>query len=305
VAYRLSLEEGIADELRRCAREQLIDAASGLRDRDADPVTATHEARKDLKKVRSLLRLIRGCVPAKVYRAENARLRETARSLAGARDADVLVQTTERLAERHAGRLPSAAFERLRAHFAAQAERSRADAGTGDELALGALDTAARASDAWPVKRCDIDALPRGAVRAYRRGRRDLTRAERDPTTENLHEWRKRVKDLWYHARLLEEAWPRMLKAQAKEAHKLADLLGDDHDLAVLAAQLDDGGPAVAVVLDEATLRELIARDRAELQTRALRVGRRLYAERPKDYRRRLEGYLRSVRSDPPSNQPP
>ena len=300
VAYRLNLvSDELADDLRGRAREQLSDAVSGLRDRDADPVTATHEARKDIKKVRALLRLARGCVPADAYRAENARLREIARSLAGARDADVLVQTTEGLGERHAGRLPEAAFERLRARLAAVAERSRAEAGGGARApALATLDAAAAATDDWPIGPCDVDALARGAVRAYRRGRRELAQAERDPTTENLHEWRKRVKDLWYHARLLEEARPRRLKAQAKEAHKLADLLGDDHDLAMLAAQLDSGGPAADVALDESTLRNLIARDRAALQARAWRIGHRLYGKRPKAYARRLTRYLRSVGSD-------
>jgi CHAD domain-containing protein len=299
VAYRLNLgSDDPAGDLRGRAREQLSDAVSGLRDRDADPVTATHEARKDVKKVRALLRLARGCLPADAYRAENARLREIARSLAGARDADVLVQTTEGLVERHAGKLPEAAFARLRARLAAAAERSRAGAGGRvGEPALAALDAAADATDDWPLEPCDVDALVRGAVRAYRRGRRALARAERERTTENLHEWRKRAKDLWYHARLLEEAWPRLLKAQAKEAHKLADLLGDDHDLAMLAAQLDSGGQAAGVALDEATLRQLISRDRADLQARAWLIGHRLYGERPKAYERRLTGYLRWVGS--------
>ena len=162
---------------------------------------------------------------------------------------------------------------------------------------LAALDAAADATDTWPLEHCDADALARGAVRAYRRGRRELERAEREPTTENLHEWRKRAKDLWYHARLLEKAWSPAFKAQAKEAHALADVLGDDHDLAMLAAELDSGA-AADVALDEATLRQLIARDRADLQAHAWRIGHRLYGERAKAYERRLSGYLRSLARD-------
>lgn len=97
MAYRLSLlSDDLATELRRCAREQLDDAAGELRGTaGADPVTAIHEARKDLKKARSLLRLARPCLPADAYRGENARLRDIARALAGTRDADVLAQTAE------------------------------------------------------------------------------------------------------------------------------------------------------------------------------------------------------------------
>lgn len=304
MAYRLSLDtDDPAGDLRRCAREQLLDAASGLRDGDTDRVTATHEARKDLKKGRSLLRLARRCLPADAYSVSNARLRDIGRGLAGARDADVLVETAERLGERHPGRLPATAFAALRAHLATGAQRARAgtdgQGGQGGEPALATLDAVAEEAAAWPFDGCDVEALAAGAGRAYRRGRRAMGRAERRPTTENLHEWRKRVKDLWYHSRLLEEAWPKVLKAQAKEAHRLSDVLGDDHDLAALAAELDAGGSAAAVALDEATLRALIADDRSELQARAWRIGRRIYAERPKAYERRLAQYVRAAAPPP------
>ena len=56
------------------------------------------------------------------------------------------------------------------------------------------------------------------------------------------------MKDLWYQQRLLEETWPGVMKAQAKEAKKLSKLLGEDHDLAVLAETLrtDPGWPRYA-----------------------------------------------------------
>ena len=68
-----------------------------------------------------------------------------------------------------------------------------------------------------------------------------------------MHEWRKRVKDLWYHCLLLQDAWKPVMSALADEAHELSDRLGDDHDLAVLlewahvhGSALDGSRPAAA-----------------------------------------------------------
>jgi CHAD domain-containing protein len=300
MAYRLSLShEDLADDSRRCAREQLDDAATQLRgDGETDREAAIHEARKDLKKVRALLRLVRPALGDGPYGRENARLRDVARALSRARDADVLVDTADALAERHAGQLPAAAFDALSARLRSHAARVRAGAGPASDDVLARLDGAVAGVGDWPLEGCDADALRAGALRAYRRGRRAMARAERDPSTEQLHEWRKRVKDLWYHARLLQEAWPRMLKAQAKEAHALADMLGDDHDLAALAAELDPGGAAAGAPIDADALRELIAGDRTAFQERARRLGHRLYAERPKAFDQRLTGWLGRARTE-------
>jgi hypothetical protein len=47
----------------------------------------------------------------------------------------------------------------------------------------------------------------RGSLRRiYRRGRKAMQHAQADPTNENLHEWRKRVKDLWHAEQILRPA---------------------------------------------------------------------------------------------------
>ena len=58
---------------------------------------AVHEARKSLKKVRAVLRLVRPVVGEKGYRRENTCFRDAGRPLSVARDAQILVQTVEQL----------------------------------------------------------------------------------------------------------------------------------------------------------------------------------------------------------------
>jgi hypothetical protein len=72
------------------------------------------------------------------------------------------------------------------------------------------------------------------------------------------------------------------MEAVGDEAHELADRLGDDHDLAVLADWIREhtgAGPEFYNAVD---------RRRAELQAEAITLGARLYADKPKAYVRRM-----------------
>ena len=284
MSYRLSLDLPVEDALRAVAAERLEKGAALLRD-EPDPVTAVHGARKNLKKTRSLLRLARPALPAKAYRRENDRLRDVARSISGARDADVLVETLDGLAEHLVGRVPEEAVAELRARLVEAAEQSRqATHGAVSRETAGVLEAAAQRTAEWPLARADRRTLRAGSARAYARGRDALRTAEHDPTVEHLHDWRKRVKDLWYHQRLLAEAWRGPLDAFADQTDHLSELLGDDHDLAVLTE-------ALAPADDEAFV-DAIAQRRAALQAEAFALGRLVYAERTKAYARRLGAYL-------------
>lgn len=293
MAYQLDLrEEAVPDALRAVAAEQLADAVRNLREeRVTDPVTAVHEARKDLKKTRSVLRLARSGMPAKARRQTNDALREIAAGLADVRDADVMVETAAKLHERFAGQVPARAFSTVKRRFATAAARSRAaaDAAISDEV-VAALQAQLADVKHWPVDEMDRAALAEGVAVAYARGREELALARTEPTVDALHEWRKRVKDLWYHAKLLEQSWPGMWKVIGDEAHTLADLLGDDHDLGVLAERIEEQQWPVSV--DGPTFVAFCHQLRGELEAEAFALARKLYAEKPKAFARRVDAYL-------------
>jgi CHAD domain-containing protein len=287
MSYRLDLGAPVPDALRAVLVERLEHAHGALRDADPEATAAAvHGARKDIKKARALLRLAHPDLSGTTYRSENEALRDIARSLTAAREADVLTETFELVATRLVGRVPELELDALRvrvAELAASLRPAETDgAAAVSEQTVGALAAAATRARALELDQCDTDTLIAGSVRVYARGARALTVALHDTTAEHLHDWRKRAKDLWYHQRLLRDAWPELFKAQADAADRLTKLLGDDHDLAQLAEHL----PGEAAVLDATT--EL----RAELQAEAWGLGRRLYAEKPKAFGRRLARYL-------------
>ena len=111
----------------------------------------------------------------------------------------------------------------------------------------------------------------------------------------NFHEWRKRVKDLWYSIRLLTPAWPRVMAAFAAELNRLSDLLGDDHDLAMLREHL--GNPAISAANsdDFSILRDMVDKRRRELQCAAIELGELVYCEPPQSFVRRVIRYWKTA----------
>jgi CHAD domain-containing protein len=278
-AYRLREGRPLPDELRRAARGRIDHASDELRGKtDSTPEEAVHEARKDMKKLRSLLRLARGELGEETFARENACFRDAARELAGTRDADVMLETLDALG------LPAGLGSELRKVI--QAERVGAGADGREAAARSAaamLKEARTRVDDWPLERDSFDALAGGLERTYRRGRRALRAALEEPTAEALHDWRKRVKDFWHHHTLLRELWPPVMRATGDEAHELSDRLGDDHDIVVLAAWVRGH------LETDPEFSEAVIRRRGELQDAAFALGARLYAEKPSAYRRRLE----------------
>jgi CHAD domain-containing protein len=289
VAYRLELDEDVREGVVRCAREQLDRAVSELSERIAeDPVDAVHTARKAVKKERSLLRLVRGSMAPKQRRRENAALRAAARELSAARDAEVMIDTLGQLSERYAGQLPENTFNEIRRQLELARDQQR---GQLVESALGAravqeLGAVRVRVEDWKLRRGGWQALERGLARSYRDGHSAFARARSRRSSETLHEWRKRVKDLWYQERLLAPVCGPAVGGHAKDAHRLADLLGDHHDLGVLRDALTRGTVSVPADLDAAV--SLIDHRRQQLQTEAIHLGGRVYAEKPKAFLRRM-----------------
>ena len=277
--YPLKMGKPLPREIARAARGRIDDALDELRGKsDSTPEEAVHESRKDMKKLRALLRLVRDDLGKQTFARENTCFRDAARELAGTRDSDVMLETLGAL------ELPDGVGWQLRKVIQADRDRNGGDdREAAARRAVAMLKEARGRADDWPVERDSFDALAGGLKRTYRRGRRDFKAAREEPTVESLHEWRKRVKDLWYHHTLLKELWPPVMTAVGDQAHDLSDLLGDDHDLAVLAdwvREHADAGPAFY---------EAVVRRRGELQAEAFTLGAVLYADKPSAFVKRLE----------------
>jgi CHAD domain-containing protein len=297
-SYELAGDEELAAGLARIAAGRAEQALERLRavggGGGADVAAAVHGARKDMKKLRTVLRLLRDEFGRKCYKRVDAHFRDAGRALSAGRDSEVKLGTLDLLAGHERG-LPAQAVEAWRQILERDREAaadSRAEERAIEE-AISLVEAGLEEVRGWKLGGDCWKPVGSGLARTYRRGRRAMKEAERSRAEADFHQWRKRAKDLWHELRLFSPAWPPPLEAAAEEAHRLSEELGDHHDLAVLRADLRERnlGEAGTTALEAA-----IGRRQEELAAAAFSLGLRLYAERPRDFSRRLRRYWEAWR---------
>lgn len=250
-------------------------AVKAIRSRNPSD-TQIHRMRKELKRARANLRLLRDAVGKAVYMRENIGLRDAARPLSAVRDAAVLLETGNKLLSVERG-IPRRRWllkvrrvlEQARCEARAELRMMNATTTSGAYLVA-----AAARMRTWRLEQADGALLCGGLQRVYRRARKAHAIACTNPTTENLHEWRKQVKYLSQSMELWKAHDADGVKGLIKSADKLADLLGADHDLAVFEAWVEKLDAAHPI---RPTITRNIAGQRHNLQKRALKKGHRLF----------------------------
>ena len=279
---------------------------------EEDRFVAVHETRKSLKRIRSLLRLVRDEIGYDVYRNENVVLRDAARLLSEARTAHVMAEMAPEVVTLSG--VPSA-YPAVRQLFLDLESRRSAlyePLQVGRQAVVDALTpiqwSRARA-ERWPVIdvagdhvrhpiRDEFASMAKGLRRVYRRGGHAMVRAYRTPSVAAFHEWRKRVRYLRHHVEALHQAWPDTMRGLASAVTVLGEILGDEHDHAELGALIESSPAMVAQADARRDLLAWIARHRYELRRRALELGGRIYHETPDAFVARIGRYWAIARGE-------
>jgi CHAD domain-containing protein len=282
MAHLIERDEDFGVGLLRLVREDL----AGIREvlsSDLSPDERIHRARQRLKRLRTLARVLRPTLG--IHAAPlKADLGTTSRLLAGARDADVAVESA-RAMRKLAGDKPGHGFDAVVAALAEEARATHA-ASLPIETVQGRLVEIERHFAVVTAIDDGAALFAESLVGAYRRGRNSFQRASESLATPDLHRWRKAVKDLWHLLKLGREHLPAKAKPLADRLDRLAGLLGSDHDLALLAERLalsPRHDPALGLQLS------VIATERRRLENEALKRGARLYRHKPAELARRMK----------------
>lgn len=290
MAYRLEAGEPLEAGVRRIAQEQLERGLAELDDPELPLAEKVHQLRKRCKKLRGLVRLLRPAL-SETYQLENVWYRETARRLGELRDVDSrqavfdglleslsekdrtsLIPLRELLAEPATDRTGGEDFtrqtlEEVRQRFLAGRERI----------------------ESWCLGDSDVETLTEGLARSYKRAAAAMEQAQDQPNLSTLHEWRKQVKYHWYHTRLLQPLWKSGLKARRAQLARLAETLGQEHDLGLFRDYLKELENPPVEPETRQRLQKAIRRGRSRLRKRAWKLGEKLFARKSRRLTRHLE----------------
>jgi CHAD domain-containing protein len=300
MAFQLKSDESVRKGLKRMVLKQIEKAQEGLQASNNSDQTV-HDARKCCKRIRALLRLLRHELGDKSYQMENKCFRDAARPLTEVRDAQILIESLDKLSEQFAEQLTAQAFSAVRDELQRERKEIRKRVLKEQEafpVLSSTLQEAAARVRKWSIRGKGWSLLKPGLQRVYAKGRRSLPGAVAESSVETLHELRKQAKYLWHQLQVLECVWPPVMKELEDQMHELTTLLGDDHDLAVLREKVSSAPDKFGGDSTVELLLSVIDRRREELQRDAFALGQRLYLDPPSGFVRHLQGYWKAWRSE-------
>ena len=291
MSYELRDDETLGEGMRRIICQQVegaIEASIGERNGKGSPV---HETRKRLKKARAAVRMISDEVLQAQLQRERRCLRKVARLISEIRDAEVRLQTVKELRELSPG-TKNRNFRETEELLAFELDSFLAAFSDWQEDARTKLTRARDRIAKWPLDDLSCKTIRQAAQLSYKRGRQALRRARKTPAPENFHSFRKEAKQLWYQLRILRPLHPVILKELADDLKTIGQHLGHAHDLAFLADRLKTNPGSRRAKRGQRALGGLIDSRQKELQRMAAALGERFYAQRARDFGRRLSEYF-------------
>ncbi len=271
--------------LRAVAARILADANGALEIRDRTHATVIHDFRKALKRWRALLRLIEPWLGASGKKLRHE-ARDLARELNSPRDAqaalDALVDAVKRAPD-----FSPALTAKIRTSIENLRAQAEGEALTDDmrKRIDSYLGFASRSVAGWRVNGIKSSDIAERLRKTKRRARRTLPEHWQAAGSDELHELRRHVIEYRYQMELVAPFWPRLARTAVEEAQRLRDRLGRYQDLAVLSALAEPHRPLASW---RSRLAPLIAERQSLHLKHAARLSRRLFAARPKAFRRRL-----------------
>ncbi len=289
MAFRLR-HRPMARELRRVAQKELDVAITRLQRGNAAEADI-HEARKSVKKVRAIVKLLRVPLGGR-YATENGRLRAAGHRLARVRDADAMLQTLERLRGRYSAVITRTLEQRIARRLRREQRNARKRARTIAAQAAGILKQVRKTLPRRIAHVGGWSSVRAAVIKVYERARLEMADLTPDSSAAEFHVWRRRVKEHWYHVRLFERQHPTP-RSRARSLKTLETRLGDEHNLALLNVLVVENSDRFGDARTTSLVLGCIQKNERALRRQALTNARRLFSLKPKDFSTRVTQWWR------------
>jgi len=251
-----------------------------------------HEARKNIKKLRAVLRFIRHGIGEEKYQELNTFYGETGQKIALLRDDTSIIE----LLENFKTNIKSPDLQRViqksirltkkkREIEFADFHKNKTDIRLSNSLS-GKMNV---------LKQLDIKGSPeifimKSIQKVYINTAKRMKLSETEGTNEAYHNWRKQVKYLMFQMILLKNVWPKFFEAYIEELNKLQRLLGNLHDLNIVNNMIVEGSFFQLDKNQKKTLLKFIYPHRTNLKKQVHIIGNMLFAESSQTFSQRLLG---------------
>jgi CHAD domain-containing protein len=297
VGFRLKSGQAVSSEIRRIVLRQLDLATSELKSiGDPESDDAIHDARRRVKKIRSVIRLVRPVLDT-ADRTVDPDLRRVSKLLAPVADGQGVIDTLNQLARRYRQILPRETVATLRSDLLARERRidAKAEAEHVLQKARKSLRTHRQDVKRWRLSAEGFRAIAPGLKESVRRARDAMVLAWMHPTAAHHHAWRRFVKDHWFHVRLLEGRCDNRLMPVQRRLEALDGVLGEYHNLVLLREVLVSD--ASLSNREAARCLHVVERYQRALRRHAQMLGIRIYGEKPRRFVRRVKHLWQSSRA--------
>jgi hypothetical protein len=296
MSYKLRPGEPLGKELQRVVKREFEKAADEI-SKDPYREEAVHEVRKSVKKVRAVLRLVRDAL-GKEYEVLNDELRSLAHQMSWLRDVDATVEIMKSLRDHNRSLITPSVFAAVCKGLAVHRRKIMAQVNP-ERLLTRARTEIDRLADVTPKpvgQVADSHLVRTGLESGYKRARKAMAAVLDAPEDLRYHTWRRRVKDHWYHMRVLER-FHSTVRSRASKLRQLETWLGDDHNLVLLRMTILEAPARFGNRRQTAIVLGCVAEDQNRLRRRALKIGQRLFSKDKRAFRHSVERWWQQAHS--------
>ena len=298
--------DSLGEAVRAFICREIEQAVAACTARQSGTGSLVWETRKHLKRARAALRLLRQDVPRNAFGKENRRLREVGRLMSDIRDAEVRLGTVREMRDAFGvDRIRN--YEKTEDMLAFDLDNFLAAFEGWETEAAEELRRAQQSIGQWQLHDVPPSRILRALRKSYKSGRDAVRRVKKKGTAPRFHELRKRSKTLWYQLGLLDRLDRQRFCDLRRPLKAIGVNLGHAHDLCFVVERLESLTGRHGRDSRRNALDVLIKSRECDLQRKALRRGERFYADKPREFMRRLASEPGSILSpdDPEVVMPP